>query len=221
MLQYPQTLNAVLESTVHHHGGSPAIIAGDREMTFGQLDEEASRFACALLRMGFRKGDRVALLLSNIPQFAGVFFGIMKAGGIAVPLDTRYVPDELECLFNDCQPKVAVVEVQALGSTFRQVLARFGSRQKFITVGEKTGGLPVYDELIAESPPQETGIPPDPGDPAIIAYTSGPTFDPHGVVLSHRSLCIEAACSAQAMHQTEKDVMMLFALPMYHQFGLV
>ena len=77
-----------------------------------------------------------------------------------------------------------------------------------------------YEKLIAGGPAPRPETPIDPGDIAIISYTGGPTLRPHGVALSHRAVSTEAVNSALVFRQTEKDVMLQFALPLYHQFGL-
>jgi long-chain acyl-CoA synthetase len=82
------------------------------------------------------------------------------------------------------------------------------------------GKFTAYRKIIAENPSSPVDVKVKPDDLAIISYTGGPTQKPHGVALSHRSICIEAVNSAEVLHQTEKDVVLQFALPMYHQFGL-
>jgi long-chain acyl-CoA synthetase len=213
-------LNLMLENTLERYAGKTAIVIGERRVSFGQLDEDSNRVADTLRDTGLKKGDRVAMLQASNPEFVAIFFGIMKAGGIAVPLDSRYVPDELEKIFGDCQPKVLVTEDPPLES-LRPALHRFGSIEKVIvfTTGEK-GNFISYEDIMARSPKRKIRAAIDPEDTAIISYTGGPTQDPHGVVLSHRSVYTEAINSALVFEQTERDILIQFALPMYHQFGL-
>jgi long-chain acyl-CoA synthetase len=193
---------------------------GDRRVTFAQLEADSNRAAHALIKMGVKKGDRVATIQASNPEFASIFFGIIKAGGIAVPLDARYVPDELASLFSDCRPKVLVIEDPPLAS-LRPALNQYDSIEHIIAVSTEHDGCFInYDEILATNPPKKVDVPIDPEDIAVISYTGGPTLDPHGVALSHRSVCTEVINSAATMRQTEKDVMVQFALPMYHQFGL-
>jgi long-chain acyl-CoA synthetase len=214
------TLGGMLVRTAKQSPGKTAIVMGDRKVTFAQLEADSSRVARALRKMGVKKGDRVAMLQASNPEFVNVFFGIMKAGGTAVPLDSRYVPDELESLFNDCRPRVLFVEEPPLESLLPS-LGRFSAVEHIITVNAEHGGRLIrYEDILADDPPEKVEVAVDPEDTAIISYTGGPTMQPHGVALSHRSVCIESMCSAVTMEQTGKDVMMLFALPMYHQFGL-
>jgi long-chain acyl-CoA synthetase len=162
----------------------------------------------------------VATIQASNPEFVTVFFGILKLGAIVVPLDSRYVPDELENIFRDFQPKVLVADNPPLASLIPH-LPRFGSIRHVITFDpELEENFTGYRQILAENAP-DAGNPVAPDDTATLSYTSGPTQHPHGVLLSHRSICTEAETSGDVLKQTEKDVVMAFALPMYHQFGLV
>ena len=99
-------LKLMLEETVRQYGGEMALVLGERRLSYTELDEASNKVANALIKMGLEKGDRVAMLLTNSPDFVTVYFGIVKSGGIAVPLDTRYKVDELASLFDNCRPKV-------------------------------------------------------------------------------------------------------------------
>ena len=213
-------LKLILESAAERFADKAAIIMGERRVSFAQLEEASNRVANFLMEMGVGKGDRVATLQGSNPEFAAIFFGIVKIGGIAVPLDSRYVADELDCIFHDCQPKVLVAEDLPLESLL-PALPRFDSIEHVIAFDhENEDKFTSYQEIMASSPATGVDIDIAPDDIAIISYTGGPTQNPHGVVLSHLSNCTEAINSAEVFEQTDKDVMMQFALPTYHQFGL-
>ena len=210
----------MLEETVNRFAGRTAIISGERRVSYAELDEASNKVANALLKMGVRKGDRVATLLANSPEFATVYFGVIKAGGIAVPLDIRYKIEELASLFGNCQPRVLVAESDLL-EPLVPVLSRFDSIKHVIDLDSKyEGQFPSYQEIMATSPPQKVEVALEPDDIGTISYTGGPTNHPRGATLSHYSLFTEAIISADGFEQTDKDIVMLFALPMYHMFGL-
>ena len=100
----------MLEQAVKRHGGKTVVVMGDQRLSYAQLDEASNKVANALIGMGVGKGDRVAMLLPNSPEFVITYFGVVKIGGIAVPLDTKYKFTELSSLFRDSQPKVLVAE---------------------------------------------------------------------------------------------------------------
>jgi len=214
-------LKLMLAEASGQYGEKTAVALGDRRLSYAELDEASNKVAHALLGMGVSKGDRVAMLLVNSPEFAVIYFGVVKIGGIAVPLDIRYKLDELAFLFDDSQPKVLVAESPTLEPLI-PVLSRFKSIRHIIDLSSKCGEQFLsYQEIMAASSAQRIEAELQPEDIAHIAYTSGPTRHPRGVVLTHQSLVTEAAISGDGFQQTDKDTTLLFALPMHHMFGLV
>ncbi|MBA7691600.1 Long-chain-fatty-acid--CoA ligase [subsurface metagenome] len=206
-------LRLMLEQTANKYPNKTAIVMGERRLSYAELDEASSKFANALIKMGVRKGDRVAMLSANSPEFVTTYFGVIKAGGIAVPLDIRYKVAELASLFDSCQPKVLVAESDLL-EPLVSALSRFDSVEHVIDLGSS------YQEIMATSSAQKVEVALEPDDIATISYTGGPANRPRGAALSHGSLIIEAIISAAGFQQTDKDIVMLYALPMYHMFGL-
>jgi long-chain acyl-CoA synthetase len=212
-------LKAIIESAADRLPEKIAIIMGERRVTFASLEEDSNRIAHALIKLGVRKGDRVAMIQTSNPEFINVFFGIIKAGAIAVPLDSRYVANELDRLFNDCRPEVLFVEDDLL-APLESAIHGFGIQHIVTFDRPPADGFLNYRKLLEVNPPSPLNVDIAPDDIAVVSYTGGPTMKPHGVALSQQAIAIEAACSAQGFAQTEDDVVMLFALPMYHQFGL-
>jgi len=215
------TLKLMLGGPAKRYGGKTALATGDQRLSYAQLDEASNKVANALVGMGVSKGDRVAILLPNSPEFATIYFGVVKIGGIAVPLDIRYRMDELTSLFDDFQPKVLVSESPILEPVV-PALSRFGYIEHVIDLsGEYEGQFLSYQEIMSGSSVRKAEVELEPGDIAHIAYSSGPTIRPRGVMLSHQGLVEEAAISGEGFQQTDKDIVVLFALPMHHAFGLV
>jgi len=215
------SLKLMLEETVAQDGGKTAIVSGDRRLSYADLDEASNKVANTLIGMGVNRGDRVAMLLSNSPEFVIIYYGTIKTGATAVPLDTKYKVGELTSLFDDCLPKVLVTEDPALEPLI-PILSRFKSIKHVIDLDSKyEGQFLSYREIMAVSSAQRIEVELEPEDAAHIAYTSGPSFNPRGVVLSHHSLVTEVAISGNSFQQSDKDIMMLYSLPMHHVFGLV
>jgi long-chain acyl-CoA synthetase len=213
-------LKLILERAAERFAARTAIVMGERRVAYAELEEASNKVANALTKMGVRKGDRVATIQSSNPEFASVFFGIIKAGGIAVPLDARYIIDELANIFNDCQPKVLVAESPALESLV-PALPRFGSIKNVVSFNSEYDEQFIsYRQIMSDSTAARVDVDLAPDDIAIISYTGGPTSNPLGVVLSHQSVSTEAITSGDVFEQSDKDVLMQFALPMYHMFGL-
>ena len=213
-------LKAMLATAAEHYGEKAAIVLGDRRLSYTALDEASNKVANALIKIGVGKGDRVAILLANSPEFVTIYFGITKISAIAVPLDVKYKVNELTSLFNDSQPKVLVTESPFL-EPLVPILPRFQYIEHVIDLNAKYGGRFLsYQEIMATSSAEKIKLEPEPKDIANIAYTSGPIFLPHGVMLSHQDLVMNAAISADEFRQTAEDVAILFALPLHHVVGL-
>ncbi len=213
-------LKLMLEKTAGKFGDRTAILLGSRRVTYAELDRDSNRVANALIKLGAGKGDRVAMLINNSPEFVTVYFGISKSGAIAVPLDTRYKIDELASVCNDCRPKVLVAE-HSLIEPLLPAMSRLESFEHIIDLDqEHAGQFLSYRHILAANSAQKPGIDLAPDDLTTISYTSAPTTHPRGATFSHRSLITEAIVSGDGFQQTEKDKVMLFALPMYHMFGL-
>jgi len=214
-------LKLMLDEAVKRYGKKTAVAMGDSRLSYTRLDEASNKIANALIGMGVGRGDRVAMLLSNSLEFVNTYFGVVKIGGIAVPLDTKYKPAELASLFDDSQPRVLVAESPLL-KPIAQSLPDFKSIAHVIEVdSEGEGQFISYEQIMAAGSAEPVAVEVAPGDIAHIAYTSGPSFNPRGVMMSHQALVREAAISGGGFGQTDKDIAVLFALPMHHAFGLV
>ena len=214
-------LKQVLEAAAARYAGKAAIILGDCRLSYADLEAASNKVANALIEMGVKRGDRVAMLLSNSPEFVVTYFGVFKAGAIAVPLDVNCRAYELTSLFADFRPKVLITEEPSLEPLI-PLLPRFESIGHVISVGsEGSGQFLSYQEIIRTGSTGRVEVEPEPEDIAQIAYTSGPAFSPRGAVLTHRCLVAETAIAVGGFQQTDKDITMLYALPMHHLFGLV
>src|ERR1035437_9861911 len=92
------------------YGNKTAVVCGEERCSYAELDKTSNRVANALLKLGTRKGDRVFLLLENSLEYIVTYFGVVKIGAIAVPVDPKYKVDEVASLIADSQPKILVAE---------------------------------------------------------------------------------------------------------------
>jgi len=215
-------LKKMLENVAKRYGKKTAIASGDFRMSYTDLEESSNRIAGGLLEMGVRKGDRVAILLNNGPQFACIFFGIVKTGAIAVPLDTKYKTRELNCLLEHCRPNVIFTESPYLEAATPLITGlEYIEHVISLSTSGSNGRILSYEELVAKGSAKSTEIDFTPDDEACIMYTSGPALTPKGAVLSHANLVRALMISADGFHQSDRDVAILFALPMHHIVGLI
>jgi len=210
----------MLEKVAKQYGLKTAIALGDHRVSYAELDEVSNKVANALLKLGVRKGDRVAMLLSNTPEFVIIFFGIAKIGAIAVPMDTRYKFYELASLFSNCQPRVLVAESSFLEPLIPD-LPKFKSIEHVMDLSSERGERFIsYREILSTSSSGKIEVGLEAEDVALIFYASGTTSRPRGAMLSHWSFLAEAEASGDGFAQDDKDIVMQFALPLYHTFGL-
>src|SRR4030042_3683907 len=214
-------LKSVLERTASRYGDKDAIVYGDRRVTYTSLNKESNRFASALKKAGINPGDRVALFLSNSPEFFITLFGITKIGAIPLPLDQQYKLREMKSLFNNSLPAAIVSEKTAL-DVMTPIIPELKSVKLIIEESfEQKGRFTGFCEFLDSGSDEYLNDGPSPDDIAVIMYTSASSFQPKGVMLSHSSLVKEAIMSSDGYNQTADDIMMLFALPMFNVYGLV
>ncbi len=196
-----------------------AIAFGDRRVTYAELDARLDRVAAGLRERGVRKGDRVAAMLLNCPEFFELMMACNRLGAIFVPFNFRLSPGEIAFLLEDATP-----EVFAYQAPFRAVAeayaARGGRQPRRVELGEApAGGAEPYAALVEG---HAAGLAPEgvlESDPALMMYTSGTTGRPKGALLSHGNLLWN---NIQLMHalSLEGDDVNYAVAPLFHIGGL-
>ena len=186
-----------------------------KELTWKEFDEKANRFANFLLSRGYKKGDKVAILLMNCLEWLPIYFGVLKAGCMAVPLNFRYTADEIKYCLDLADAEALVFGPEFIGRV-EQIADQMPKVKARLYVGED---CPVFAEsyyslvklCIATSP----AIPMFPEDEAAIYFSSGTTGFPKAIVLQHR--CLIHSCKVeQAHHGQKKEDTFLCIPPLYH-----
>jgi len=208
------------------HPDKCAIIFENEHINYCELNQRANRTSCWLQSLGIAKGDRVAVMLNNCPEFIELFLACARLGAIFVPLNFRSAPPELDYFLKNCRPRLFVfghefmdkVKIPDLGNARSQVLLS--------TVGKAPHDKVVLDYIVecaaldGRKPflTQSLG-PTDPEEPQVIMYTSGTTGRPKGAVLSHRKTFFNCL-NADIFFKMHFDDMMLVILPLFHSGGL-
>ncbi len=186
--------------------GQIVLRSGSRRVSAAELDAASACVAGLLDRDGLRTGDRVALLLPNVPEFAAAYYGVLRAGAVAVPLDPLLTRTEVGAILLDAGARWLLVW---------RPLERSAPASDGLSVFVVAPGsfFDVASEAVCD-PPVATA----PGDAAVILYTSGTTGGPRGVELSHENLAGNAAATAQRLRYASGSVVFA-ALPLSHVFG--
>ncbi len=210
-------LAVLLRESARRRPDRTAIIADEHRMSWSELDAAADRLAEGLSRHGLRPGDTVALQLTNVPQFPIAWFGILKAGLVAVPLNVLSEERETAYVLGDSGAR-ALVTWQGCADKAAKAAAEVGIDAVFV-LGEGPGRP--FDELLAHPPSDRDGVlvPRDPGDVAAVVYTAGTTGRPKGAELTHFQLFMNADTPGRVFGIREDDVV-LVALPLFHVFAL-
>jgi acyl-CoA synthetase (AMP-forming)/AMP-acid ligase II len=196
-----------------------AIAYGDREWTYRQTDERINKFANALHGLGIQKGDNVAILLHNCPEFIESLFACFKAGVGVVPINFRLHPKECSFVIDNSEA-VAVI----LGEDFRDSLNALRSEmpkvKHYICVSEPLEGMLPFEKLLQDQSSQfmETEVLPD--DLAWLFYTSGTTGQPKGAMLTHQNLLVMTLSFYADICSLGPQDAILHAAPLSHGSGL-
>lgn len=214
---YPNLIK-LLERTVARYGDSPALRIEGRTISYFEFWNLAEKFAAGLLSRNVQPGDRVAILLPNIPEFVISYYGALMAGAVVVPINNQFKYQEIQFILEDSECKF-VVFTENLQNEITGVLDQQEPHVTAIIFKKSDSGDFInWDDFLLQ---QSSAVPihrVDPGKPAVILYTSGTTGRPRGVVLSHRNLSSNALACEEAGGVTSHDVC-LGVLPFYHSFG--
>jgi long-chain acyl-CoA synthetase len=239
----PIRVDELLSSAARRFPRRPAIEYFAGRLSYRRLDREANRFAHGLLGLGLRRGDRVMLLLPNLPQMVLAFFGTLKAGGVAAFATPLSEPDELLRQVRDSGARALVtlpdltdVAVRALNETrLEQVIVtrvadylpqwqaalfrlRRGGRRRPLPAR----GFLTLSALMHGQPSERPATDVEPPDLAVLQYTGGTTDAPKGVMLSHRNLVANALQSRHWLPDVRDGrEVTLAVLPYSHIYGLM
>ncbi len=245
-LNYPElTLGTMLSQTASKFPDHPALLFYGKKITYGELDRLANQFAHALIDLGVRKGDRVALMLPNIPQMVIAYYGTLRTGAVAVSTNPLYHDHELEVQLRDSGAET-LVAVDMFYPVVKRVLPRSAVKnlilcgirdflpfpknllypvkaildKQWVSVKRVP---PIYDfvDLIRAKPDAAVDLPVSPDDTALLQYTGGTTGIPKGAILTHRNLVVNAVQSrAWLTLRNAGETTILAAIPFFHVYGM-
>ena len=186
-----------------------------REITWHVFNEKANRFAQLLLSRGVKKGDKVAILLMNCLEWLPIYFGILKTGALAVPMNFRYSSEEIKYCLDLAEADVLVFGPEFIGrvETIAEDISK--GRILFYVGGDCPCFAEDYDKLTSNCASVSPGIAISDDDDAAIYFSSGTTGFPKAILHTHRSLMHASIVEQKHHHQTKDDVFLCIP-PLYH-----
>jgi long-chain acyl-CoA synthetase len=206
------SISSLLDQSAAQHPDRAALRMDDLVLSYAQFREAAGRMAALLQSMGVEPGDRVGLMLPNVPAFPIAFYGALAAGAVAVPMNPLLKSREVAYYLGDSEARVLIAWHTAAGEAAK-------------------GAADTGAEVIAAETPDLSGllegISAAPGssgrgdlDDAVILYTSGTTGRPKGAELTHAGLVRNAEIAARTLFGVTPDAVIMGCLPLFHVFGL-
>jgi amino acid adenylation domain-containing protein len=197
-----------------------AITAGDTRLSYGALDAASDRLAAALIAHGAKRGDRIAVLMENIPEAAVSIFAVLKAGAIFCPVNPQLRADGIAFILRDARPVAILTQAKFLRAC-EEAAVGLDTPPLLISTRALAAlpqGVVAFDMAMSEA---EHAVLPEPGDDdlAMVLYTSGSTGRPKGVMMTHRAMDAVSASIALYLRNSAGDVV-LCALPLAFTYGL-
>lgn len=222
-------LSVFLEDSAREVPERDAVVYGDMRLSYATVNGLANQVANLLTARGIGKGDKVALSSPNLPYFPIVYYGILKTGAVAVPLNVLLQPREVAYHLDDSDARAYF----CFEGTSELPMGRSGWEAFGQVRGCEHFFLLPADPMTTESPIEgaetltaalsgtgqayETVVT-EPGDPAVLLYTSGTTGQPKGAQLTHSNMVLNAMLS-DSLYERRSDDVVIVTLPLFHSFG--
>ncbi len=223
-------MNSSQHLLVHHFleksaSGFPdkcAVLHDTIKATYEEINSGANRLARWLISLGINKGDKIAFILENSIEYVITYYGIMKAGAVAVPLNTELKPESLRPLLNELENKIIITSAKYEKLLQDSSTQDFSVRNLLIVNPQQQFPKPLktfkWDEIVTKENCPDINLPIAQSDLASIIYTSGSTGKPKGVMLTHGNLTSNTRSICEFLKLTGDDIQMA-VLPFFYVMG--
>jgi long-chain acyl-CoA synthetase len=206
-----ENLASILTETAAKQADQPAFKLDDFELTYHQLDCAASRIANLLEDKGLEPGDRVGLMLPNVPYFPSIYYGILRAGAVVVPMNVLLKEREVAYYLGDSGAKL-LFAWDGFAEAAEAGAADAGAEAILVNPGE-------FEQLVGSHSDEHDDVDRAADDTAVILYTSGTTGQPKGAELTHANLHRNCSMTSTTLGEFTHEDVLLGALPLFHSFG--
>ncbi|MGH2795657.1 MAG: long-chain-fatty-acid--CoA ligase [Actinomycetota bacterium] len=212
-------LASLTDYNLDTYGEYEATIYDGRTYTNRELFDAGRRLANALTGLGFRPGERVAVMLPNCPEVGISYGGILRMGGVVVPLLFLLATEELQHILADSEAKAIITSPEFVARAIEAANGCHPAPAVLVAGGTAEGALS-FDGLVAAASPEAPLVDRASDDPALFMYTSGTTGKPKGVVLTHGNMLHQAE-AVHEISELDRTAMALAVMPLAHAGGLV
>ena len=197
-----------------------ALIYGKQSWTFSELDQLSNKVANSLLELGVKKGDHISMMMTSSEKFIATYFGILKAGAVVTPVNSKFMKPEVAYIVNNNDSKYFI-----FSDTFAPMLNGIANQlpqvKRLIGVGENTPDYAVsYNEMIRDASSERPPVDLNEDDLCCILYTSGTTGNPSGAVFTHRAVNYDAYSAGALNHRFNHSTRNLIMMPLFHSAPL-
>ena len=222
-VELPDRLNAASVFVDSHlgegRGEKTAILCGDRAVTYRELHENVNRVGGALRDLGVRMEERVAILVPDSPEWVYAFFGAMKIGAVAVPMNTMLKPADYLYLLNDSRARVIVVDPSLLENV-TQIRDELKFLTQILVTGEEADGHTLLEDVMRIAAPTLEAVDTSKDDMAFWLYSSGTTGFPKGAIHLHHDMIVEADLYAQQVLGLKESDVSFSVAKLFFAYGL-
>jgi long-chain acyl-CoA synthetase len=206
-----ENLASIVTESAEKFGDRPALKLDDMVVNYALLNEGSARVAHLLKEKGLERGDRVGIMLPNVPYFAIAYYGVLRAGGVVVPMNVLLKGREVAFYLEDSGAKFLFAWhdfADAAGTGAEKA----GAEVISVEPGE-------FEQLLGSTDADHDVADVDADETAVILYTSGTTGTPKGAELTHGNLKKNAEVNVETLAETSEDDVVFGALPLFHSFG--
>jgi long-chain acyl-CoA synthetase len=206
-----ENLATILTETAERDGDRTAFKLDDVELNYSLLDEASARVAALVKSKGVEPGDRVGLMMPNVPYFPAIYYGILRAGGVVVPMNVLLKAREVAFYVEDPEAELLFAWGD-FGEAAEAGAEKAGTEVILVKPGE-------FEQLLADQEPDRDMAERSGEDTAVILYTSGTTGKPKGAELTHANLYRNSKGVSEKLGEMGAEDVLLGALPLFHSFG--
>jgi long-chain acyl-CoA synthetase len=209
------TFGSIIKQNAKKFREKPAVIFKDRQWSYSELNNRANQIADAFLSTGYKKGDKVSVMMKNHSSYVEIILGLSKIGVIIVPINYRLVGSEIEYIISNSESRGFITTDEYTGEIGR-ILSQLNCLDDVIVVDSTSSTNMVdYESFIAQGSVREPDIQVNETDTLYLGYTSGTTGKPKGVMISPRSRILTGMAAAYEYKIDESDIH-IAAGPIYH-----